>query len=132
MMEAAEGRLSTADIARPQASQERPEDPSGGSARGIEERGLENAREPLLPADEGTALHERWDAIQVAFVDEPRASVEQADQLVAHLMQRLAAMFSDERASLESQWERGEDVSTEDLRMALQRYRSFFERLLSM
>ena len=131
MMES-EARLSTADLARPQPLQESARDSEAGSAHVTQERRGADAREPLLPADEATALQERWDSIQVAFVDQPRASVEQADQLVAHLMQRLAAMFSDERSSLESQWERGEDVSTEDLRMALQRYRSFFERLLSM
>jgi hypothetical protein len=65
------------------------------------------------------------------FVDRPRESVEQADQLVADLMQRLAAQFSEERAELEGQWERDDDVSTGDLRAALTRYRSFFERLLS-
>jgi hypothetical protein len=67
----------------------------------------------------------------MGFVDEPRRAVEQADALVADLMQRLASVFSDERKSLEGQWDRGDDVSTEDLRVALQRYRSFFDRLLS-
>jgi hypothetical protein len=64
-------------------------------------------------------------------VDEPRHAVEQADSLVAEMMQHLAQLFADERSKLEAQWTRGEDVSTEDLRVALQRYRSFFDRLLS-
>jgi hypothetical protein len=64
-------------------------------------------------------------------VDEPRRTVEQADELVAQVMQRLAESFASERERLEGQWGRGEDVSTEDLRVALQRYRSFFQRLLS-
>ena len=68
--------------------------------------------------------------MQVGFVDEPRGSVQEADALVAELMQRLAQTFSDERTSLEAQWEQGADVSTEDLRVAMQRYRSFFDRLL--
>jgi hypothetical protein len=86
---------------------------------------------PLLPADEGDRFTTRWQEIQVTFVDEPRESVEQADALVADLMQRLAASFSNERERLEGQWDRGDDVSTEDLRVSLTRYRSFFDRLLS-
>jgi hypothetical protein len=70
--------------------------------------------------------------IQAGFVDEPRHAVEQADNLVATTMKRLAEMFSAERSKLESQWDRGDDVSTEDLRLALQRYRSFFHWLLSI
>jgi len=87
---------------------------------------------PLLGADETPALRSRWDAIQTGFVDEPRGAVEQADSLVAEVMQRLAETFANERAKLEEQWSRGDDVSTEDLRIALQRYRSFFDRLLSL
>jgi hypothetical protein len=85
---------------------------------------------PLLEDEELDGFRGRWDAVQVGFVDEPRGSVQQADALVAELMQRLAQTFSDERTSLESQWEQGADVSTEDLRVAMQRYRSFFDRLL--
>lgn len=87
--------------------------------------------EPLLPSDESTRFTTRWQEIQVSFVDEPREAVAQADALVADLMQSLAASFSDEREGLEKQWDSGDDVSTEDLRVALTRYRSFFERLLS-
>jgi hypothetical protein len=65
-------------------------------------------------------------------VDEPRRTVEQADELVAEVMKRLAEGFAAERERLEQQWGRGEDVSTEDLRLALQRYRSFFQRLLDV
>jgi len=87
---------------------------------------------PLLATDEIPAFRSRWDAIQTSFVDEPRHSVEQADTLVAEVMKRLAETFADERAKLEQQWSQGDDVSTEDLRIALQRYRSFFDRLLAM
>jgi hypothetical protein len=73
-----------------------------------------------------------WTEIQVGFVDEPRGSVEKADGLVARVVQRLAEVFADERARLEKEWARGADVSSEDLRQALQRYRSFFDRLLSV
>ena len=88
-------------------------------------------RRPLLDEPETTSFTTRWREIQVDFVDRPRESVEQADALVAELMQRLATSFADERGRLEQQWDGGDDVSTEDLRVALTRYRSFFDRLLS-
>ena len=100
-------------------------------AREREAAGASEALEPLLGEDEAGSFRERWHKVQASFVDEPRTSVEQADALVAELMQRLAETFAEERSQLESQWSRGEDVSTEDLRVALQRYRSFFERLLA-
>ena len=87
---------------------------------------------PLFPGDVASDLRTRWDAVQAGFVDEPRRAVEQADSLVASAMKRLAETFAEERSTLEAQWDRGGDVSTEDLRIALQRYRSFFGRLLSM
>jgi hypothetical protein len=87
---------------------------------------------PLFSAEEAKDFRARWDAIQVGFVDEPRQVVEQADSLVALTMKRLAEMFAAERAKLEGQWDHGADVSTEDLRLALRRYRSFFGGLLSM
>ncbi len=85
----------------------------------------------LLPGGDAGAFRQRWEEIQTQFVDEPRGAVEDADGLVAALMQQLAEGFAKERERLEAQWGRGEDISTEDLRVALQRYRSFFERLLS-
>jgi hypothetical protein len=87
---------------------------------------------PLFPGGEATELRSRWDAIQVGFVDEPRHAVEQADALVAGAMKRMAEIFAEERARLEGQWDRGDSVSTEDLRLALRRYRSFFGRVLSV
>jgi hypothetical protein len=88
---------------------------------------------PLFAADEGQRFRSQWAEIQTGFVDEPRKSVEEADHLVAAAIQRLAKIFADERAKLEHEWSRGEDkVSTEDLRVALRRYRSFFDRLLSV
>jgi hypothetical protein len=81
--------------------------------------------------EEAASFSSRWREIQVEFVDRPRESVEQADALVAELMQRLATGFAAERGRLERQWDGGDDVSTEDLRLALTRYRSFFDRLLS-
>ena len=91
----------------------------------------EEVAAPLLADEDAGGFRSRWNEIQVRFVDEPRGSVQKADGLVAEMMERLTQMFSEERTRLESQWERGDDVSTEDLRIALQRYRSFFERLLS-
>jgi hypothetical protein len=87
---------------------------------------------PLLSSHETGEFRSRWNTIQTSFVDEPRKTVEQADELVAEIMQRLAQSFSDQRSNLERQWERADEVSTEDLRLALRRYRSFFDRLLSL
>jgi len=86
--------------------------------------------EPLLDSNDANQFRGRWQTIQVTFVDEPKDSVEKADGLVTELMERLAQTFRQERESLESELDR-DDVSTEDLRVALKRYRSFFERLLS-
>jgi hypothetical protein len=85
----------------------------------------------LLAGGESEGFRARWTDVQTGFVDAPRKAVEQADALVAELMQHLAKTFADERNKLESQWDRGEDIATDDLRTAFQRYRSFFERLLS-
>jgi len=91
-----------------------------------------DALEPLFADDRATELRGRWHALQARFVDDPRETVADADSLVAELLQELARGFSDARSSLEQQWSRGDDVSTEDLRLTLQRYRSFFERLLAV
>ncbi|HMH80268.1 MAG TPA: hypothetical protein VK514_08600 [Candidatus Acidoferrum sp.] len=95
-------------------------------------RALEQETGPLFSGSEANDLRGKWDAIQVGFVDEPRRAVEQADSLVAGTMKRLAEVFAEERNMLEKQWDKGENVSTEDLRLALRRYRSFFSRLLSV
>lgn len=91
-----------------------------------------SAAAPLFSSDEAKSFRVRWDAVQVGFVDEPRQAVEQADALVARALNRLAEVFEEERARLGGQWDRGNDVSTEDLRLALKRYRAFFGRLLSV
>jgi len=88
--------------------------------------------EPLFADGGDQDFRNRWRNIQAGFVDEPRSAVEQADQLVAQLMQRLAQSFSEQRSNLEKQWEASEKVSTEELRVGFTRYRSFFERLLSI
>ena len=91
--------------------------------------------EPMLPlfsTEESQGLRSRWENLQVGFVDEPRQAVEQADRLVTEAINELSKGFSSQREKLEQQWHREQDVSTEDLRLAFRRYRSFFERLLSM
>ena len=95
-------------------------------------RAREEERVALFLANEANELRGRWDGIQVGFVDEPRKSVQEADALVSATITRLAEMFAAERQKLEQQWDRSENVSTEDLRVALQRYRSFFARLLAI
>jgi hypothetical protein len=86
---------------------------------------------PLFPDDELHNFRASWDQVQTSFVDEPRQAVQQADSLVANVVKRIAEQFAAERAKLEDQWSKGDDVSTEDLRQALRRYRSFFDRLLA-
>jgi hypothetical protein len=94
-------------------------------------RSVDTEYEPLFANEQSEHFTSRWQEIQTSFVDQPREAVAEADTLVADLMQRLASSFSQERERLEAQWDRGDDVSTEDLRVALTRYRSFFDRLLS-
>jgi hypothetical protein len=86
----------------------------------------------LFPNEELVGYRTRWESIQTGFVDQPRAAVEQADALVSQVVTRLTEVFSRERSTLEGQWTKGDNASTEDLRIALTRYRSFFHRLLSV
>jgi hypothetical protein len=129
-----EPELTTASLARAAAAAPAAEQTAAGGAeaRSFASNATAAGATPLFAPDEAHGLRDRWDAIQTSFVDEPRRAVEQADSLVATAMKRLAEIFADERAGLEGQWDRGDDVSTEDLRLALQRYRSFFGRLLSI
>ena len=87
---------------------------------------------PLFDTDATEKFRARWLAIQSKFVDDPGDSVKQADQLVDDLLQNMMRSFADRRGSLEKQWNGGAKASTEDLRIALQQYRSFFERLLTI
>jgi hypothetical protein len=126
--------ITTADPAQGK----RPVSDTRGPQAVAAERGFEQpsataeATEPLFLSKELETLRTRWKEVQTAFVDEPRKAVEQADGLVASAMKRLAEVFAEERSRLEQQWDRGDSVSTEDLRVALQRYRAFFDRLLSV
>jgi hypothetical protein len=128
-------RLTTADIVKPS----RP----GSAARTTAEvdeyaanqrqpsPGQPLQHNPLFPQDELQNFRLHWDQVQTSFVDEPRTAVEKADSLVANVVKRIAEQFASEREQLEKQWDRGEDVNTEDLRQALKRYRAFFDRLLA-
>jgi hypothetical protein len=95
-------------------------------------RAREEEKVALFVANESNELRARWDSIQVGFVDEPRKAVEAADALVSSTIKRLTEIFADERQKLEQQWDRSENISTEDFRVALRRYRSFFARLLAI
>jgi len=118
--------LTTADVANAANPQE--------AQPGMRSGGRENAENsgPLLADNVAQEMRTRWEAIQAEFVDDPRISVERADHLVADSIKKLAETFAGERSKLEQQWSKGNDVSTEDLRQALRRYRSFFHRLLSV
>lgn len=86
----------------------------------------------LLADEERRRLRARWNEVQASFVDEPKRSVAEADELVRDATEALHELFERDRRQLEGAWDRGDDVSTEDLRVTLQRYRSFFERLLTI
>lgn len=87
---------------------------------------------PLLPSDFTQDLRVRWNPIQAAFVDEPRSAVQQADELVKTAIQRLSESFTRARETLDRQWDHGDDANTEELRLAFQKYRAFFQRILSV
>jgi len=98
--------------------------------QGTPEEADEGWSEPWLDGEEIDELQSRWNSIQKDFVDAPRTSVEHADVLVAEAMEKIVRVFSEKRATLKELWIDDEDVSTEDLRIVLQHYRSFFNRLL--
>lgn len=102
-----------------------------GTAELLASGGDEESSVSLVSPEEAVTLRARWKTIQTRFVDEPRGAVEEADTLVADVIRRVTELFADERAGLEKQWSRGDNISTEELRLAMQRYRSFFDRLLS-
>jgi hypothetical protein len=132
--EHAVGRESVLDR-EPPAGVGAPPQPAVARSSAAESRpasGRRDERPALFGEHDAADLRRQWSDVQAGFVDEPRRAVEQADALVADVMKRLAESFASERATLERQWDRGDNVTTEDLRVALQRYRSFFDRLLSI
>ena len=125
-----EGRISSGQQPLPGAQTDQPA-PAPPAAVGSDLGTGEQPHAQLLEDHELQSILVQWKEIQAEFVDEPRKAVQEADALVAELMQRLAQMFTSERERLESRWSGSGDVSTEDLRHGLRRYRSFFERLLA-
>jgi hypothetical protein len=124
--------LTTADLAN-LASGRNPQEPGKPEYQGPETHGQNDQYSgPLLAPDALDEMRTRWDTIQTGFVDDPQISVQHADELVATAIKKLAQSFAQERAKLEQEWSKGNNVSTEDLRQALRRYRAFFHRLLSI
>jgi hypothetical protein len=130
--------LTTADIARTSEStinepiNTSPEERAEADRRRWQSQdGQTASRTPLFQEHEAGDLRSRWTDVQAQFVDDPQNAVQDADHLVAEAVQKLSQVFATERENLERQWSGGGDVSTEDLRIALQRYRSFFDRLLA-
>ncbi|AOP48506.1 hypothetical protein [Streptomyces lydicus] len=106
--------------------------PEPAEAEGAARGGASDEEAPqLLSGKDADGFRDRWQEIQNRFVDDPRAAVHGADALVAEVMQTLATTFADHKQSLEGQWNRGEQVDTEGLRLALRHYRAFFHRLLA-
>ncbi len=129
-----QSRLSTSDIAK---TGERDDSNTQHEVKVLKEKQTatpesQETHAQLFSSEETKGFRSRWETIQVGFVDEPRRAVQEADGLVATTVKRLAEVFNEERKNLENQWSRGDQVSTEDLRLALQRYRSFFSRLLAI
>ncbi len=120
-----EDQITTADLAQERKGPQRVEKEPASHQDSAE-------RTPLFPQEQLQELRSRWERAQTAFVDEPRRAVQEADALVATTMKSLAEQFASERAQLEKQWDHGDNVSTEDLRQALRKYRAFFGRLISV
>ena len=130
-----EEEFPTVELARDGNPAKQPEGPRlvKGQEQGTPDRGTAVSEPmPLSSEPEMGDFRSQWSKLQTGFVDGPRRTVEDADKLVAAVMQRLAEGFANERSGLEKQWDRGDKVSTEELRIALQRYRSFFDRLLKL
>jgi len=121
-----------ADNRRPQVTQDATNMGVARTSAGPRGEEAESSRGVLFSNVEAERMRSEWAEVQTAFVDAPRDAVQRADQLVAGTMKRIAEGFAEERRNLEQQWDRGDNVTTEDLRVALQRYRAFFDRLLSL
>jgi hypothetical protein len=135
LLKTKEEELTTAGLASygvPAKEPDRPKLVKGQEPKTLDKAAAVSKPMPLFSESEMGDFRSQWSKVQTGFVDEPRRTVEDADKLVAAVMQRLAEGFANERSGLEKQWESGDNVSTEDLRVALQRYRSFFDRLLKL
>ena len=132
-----EKNLTTADLVAAAKAPNEKRDPRAASPEPAASRDAVGAEEreqlvELFPQDLAQDFRSRWDAVQIGFVDDPKQSVQKADELVAQVMSSLAETFAKERSELEAYVSGTETASTENLRVALRRYRSFFERLLSL
>lgn len=133
-----EKNLTTADLAAtaeaPSAQRKANQDlkEPGSEHRNANGKSEDGQLAPLFSPEVAQDFRSRWSAVQSSLVDDPRQAVRQGDELVAQVMKSLAETFSNERAKLESQLDQKDEASTENLRVALRRYRSFFERLLSL
>jgi hypothetical protein len=107
-------------------------EPTAGTADSTAAAPATSTGQDLFADNELAGLRARWDNVQAGFVDDPRECVKQADGLVTVVVEQLTVGFTQARSRLEEQWDRGEEASTEDLRVALKRYRDFFERLLAV
>jgi hypothetical protein len=119
-------------IAQHEQMAPRPEPTSVNESVGTESQAETTNGEALFATNDLSGLRSRWDDVQATFVDDPRDCVERADALVSDVVERLTNGFTEARSRLEAQWARGEEASTEDLRIALKRYREFFQRLLAV
>jgi hypothetical protein len=133
-LKAREGELTTADLASYGIQLKHLDGPKlvKSEPETLDRAAAVSEPTPLFSESEMGDFRSQWSKLQTGFVDEPRRTVEDADKLVAAVTQRLAEGFANERSGLEKQWDRGDNVSTEELRIALQRYRSFFDRLLEL
>lgn len=122
---------SQAQVAEPESSMAPPEPSAPADQTPGADREAPSA-ETLFGDDELADLRARWAGVQAAFVDDPKECVQKADVLVADLVDQLTTGFAHARSRLEEQWSRGQEASTEDLRLALMHYREFFERLLAV
>jgi len=124
----------SAAAAEPSSATVRTDPPAAQTEPSGTETGMstDQSRTNSLFADDTSGFRSRWDDVQAAFVDDPKECVQKADTLVAEVVEQLTYGFSEARSRLEAQWSRGEEASTEDLRLALKRYREFFQRLLSV
>jgi hypothetical protein len=102
---------------------------SGGNVETPDQSGGDVETQRLIDEEKVTGFRDRWQNVQVGFVDDPKQAVRQADELVAAVISALATTFAEHKSELESQWQQGEPA-TEELRIALRRYRSFFDQLL--
>lgn len=109
-------------MARPSSEHDRPQSDSSDTDTDLS----------LFGETEMSGFRARWNDVQAGFVDDPKQCVQTADALVSEVVDQLTAGFSEARTRMEAQWAKGEDASTEDLRVALKRYREFFQRLLSV